>query len=434
VAFIDVVDVTIAEPDPRLLWSSLDLPKPGTRLEGRVLEVAGWALGRDGPVAGIECVVGDLTVRRALNATRPDLAEGFPHVSHAAGAGFLVEVELPRSAAAVVEVRALVDGPPAAIGVVRAERRWRRSADPALRDLVSVVIPCFDQAHLLGEAIESVLAQSHEDVELVVVDDGSTDNTAAVAGRYDRVRYVRQDNQGLAAARNTGIRETNGDLLVFLDADDVLLAGALEQGVRSLHEHPECAFAFGHVAFLMEDATEPPAPYTPSFPGDCYEHFLRGRTIAAPGAVMFRRAALQASGVFSGAHPAAADYDLYCRIARDHPVHCHGAVVAGYRRHASSMSTDAASMLRATLGVLREHRAAAPWAEARRTGIRYWKRFYGEQITWSAQRHVQAGRWGRALRDALVLARHWPRGLLPLVRSRRRLTQVQTPYDPDPPV
>jgi hypothetical protein len=232
------------------------------------------------------------------------------------------------------------------------------------------------------------------------------------------------------------LRETNGDLLVFLDADDVLLRDALEQGVRSLADHPECAFVFGHVSFVMEDGSTPPAPFAPDFPGDCYEHFLSGRTIAAPAAVMFRRAVFQAVGVHQTAHPAAADYELYCRIARDYPVHCHGAVVAGYRRHGSSMSSNPAAMLHATLGVLRQQPGAGRWRSSahHRSGVRYWKRFYGEQIVANAQRDVHARRWGRAVRAALTIARHWPRGLVPLARSPRRIRPVQTPYDPNPPV
>src|SRR5437899_3943833 len=85
---------------------------------------------------------------------------------------------------------------------------------------VSIVIVCYNQARYLREAIQSALAQTIADIEVLVVDDGSTDNTRDVALSFSAVRYVHQENQGLAAARNTGIRETTSPYLLFLDADD----------------------------------------------------------------------------------------------------------------------------------------------------------------------------------------------------------------------
>src|SRR5215217_62523 len=99
--------------------------------------------------------------------------------------------------------------------------------DEPREPLVSVVIPCYNQAHFLKEAIESVLKQSYAHYEIVVVDDGSTDETSEVASSYEGVRLIRQENRGLAEARNTGIKHSEGDFLVFLDADDRLLPEAL---------------------------------------------------------------------------------------------------------------------------------------------------------------------------------------------------------------
>src|SRR5438552_637083 len=121
--------------------------------------------------------------------------------------------------------------------------------------LVSVVIPCYNQAHFLGEAIESVASQTYPHFEVVVVDDGSTDNTAAVVTGYPGVRYFRQENQGLSAARNTGLRHSVGDRLVVLDADDRLMPCALEIGLTSLRDHPECAFVYGHSQFTTVDGS-----------------------------------------------------------------------------------------------------------------------------------------------------------------------------------
>ena len=121
--------------------------------------------------------------------------------------------------------------------------------------LVSVVITSYNQARFLNEAIESVLTQTYSQFETVVVDDGSTDNVFEVVAQYPGVRYMRQDNQGLSAARNTGLRQSNGAYLVFFDADDRLLPIALETGVDCLQAHPECGFVSGHYSVIKSDGS-----------------------------------------------------------------------------------------------------------------------------------------------------------------------------------
>src|SRR5215212_9338337 len=121
--------------------------------------------------------------------------------------------------------------------------------------LVSVIIPCYNQAHFLGEAIESVLSQSYKNFEIIVVDDGSSDNTSEVASSYEEVRLVRQENRGLSAARNAGITHSEGEYLVFLDADDRLLPKALEAGLECFEAHPECALVAGHSKFIRADGS-----------------------------------------------------------------------------------------------------------------------------------------------------------------------------------
>src|SRR5918998_3304628 len=123
------------------------------------------------------------------------------------------------------------------------------------QSVVSVIIPCYNQGRFLSEAIESVLAQTYPHVETIVVDDGSTDDTSNIAARYSGVRCIRQGNQGLAAARNTGLGESKGGYLVFLDADDRLLPNALETGLECLKAHPECALAYGHCTLITVDGS-----------------------------------------------------------------------------------------------------------------------------------------------------------------------------------
>src|SRR3712207_3515162 len=110
-----------------------------------------------------------------------------------------------------------------------------KSSEAIGRDapLVSVIIPCYNQAHYLGETIESVLNQTHQNLEIVVVDDGSTDNTAEVASSYPQVKLLQQENQGRpAVGRNNGFRASSGEYIVFLDSDDRLVPDALEVGLR----------------------------------------------------------------------------------------------------------------------------------------------------------------------------------------------------------
>ena len=115
---------------------------------------------------------------------------------------------------------------------------------------VSVVIPTFNRSTLLTDAIDSVLTQTYSNYEIIVVDDGSTDDTADVVARYDnKVRYIYRENGGLSAARNTGIASAKGEYIAFLDSDDMFVATKLEKQVRILDENPEICFCYSNVAF-----------------------------------------------------------------------------------------------------------------------------------------------------------------------------------------
>lgn len=113
--------------------------------------------------------------------------------------------------------------------------------------LVTVVIPVFNCRQYLSEAIESALGQTYKPVEVIVVDDGSTDGSRDVASRYDSVRVFRQDHGGLGAARNAAIARASGEYLSFLDADDVWLPGKLDLQLRALAADPSADMVFGHV-------------------------------------------------------------------------------------------------------------------------------------------------------------------------------------------
>ncbi len=175
--------------------------------------------------------------------------------------------------------------------VAEIERAARTAATLSAQSLVSIVIPCFNYGRLLGEAIESALAQTHREIEIVVVDDGSTDDTAAVAARYP-VRYVRQRNAGVGAARNRGASEAHGDAIVFLDADDVLAPTYVERCLGALIEAaPDVAYAYTQMEYFGDRVgVHPAGPFS-------RRRVLRGNLVNA--SAMIRTAAFRHAGGFS---------------------------------------------------------------------------------------------------------------------------------------
>jgi glycosyltransferase involved in cell wall biosynthesis len=289
-----------------------------------------------------------------------------------------------------------------------------------------VVIPCYNQAQFLGEAIESVLSQSYEHFELIVVDDGSTDETSEVASRYEGVRLIRQENRGLAGARNRGLGEAKGEYLVFLDADDRLLPGALEAGLRCFEAHPECALVAGHSRFIDPDGLLRAEP-RPSQPigRDLFVALLERRYFVIPGAVMYRRTVIESVGAFDISLGAAEDYDLYFRIAKMFPVYWHHDVVLEYRKHGASMTRKAGLMLQHTVVVLRRQwkysKADLRYREAFQVGLKSGREEYGYRLAEWVREQMGERRWRGALGGAYLLARYHPRGLNLLVSGKRLL-------------
>ena len=223
--------------------------------------------------------------------------------------------------------------------------------------LISVVIPSYNHAHFLGEAIASVLAQEYPRIEVVVVNDGSSDDTAKVVARFQEVRYVEQTQPRARRGTERWTGHMHGELVVFLDADDRLLPGALEAGMRAMAAQPAAGFAAGYSRFVSRDGTALPTDQPARATGeDSYIYLLRRNRIRNPAMVIFRREVVARAGGFSAGINACADYDLYLRISRSCPAVFHDQVVADYRKHGGNMSDNAAMMLRQLLRVMRRQR------------------------------------------------------------------------------
>jgi len=286
---------------------------------------------------------------------------------------------------------------------------------------VSILIPCYNQAAYLGDAIRSIEPGSHA-IEVIVIDDGSTDGSSDVAASFVGVGCIRQRNQGLAAARNAGLDRATGRYVIFLDADDRLLPGAVERGARALDSHPACVMAFGRCVMMGPDGRHWPTSNLPRIDRDHHAALLRRNVIWMPAAAIFRREALIAVGGVAAGFDAAADYDLYLRITRRWLVHDHAEFVAAYRRHAGNMSRDASRMLRETLVVMRRHVPGdAALLEAWQQGCDRWRGFYGTQLVEEIRAHVRRREIIAAARKVMTLACWHPAGLIREITKKTRL-------------
>jgi glycosyltransferase involved in cell wall biosynthesis len=243
--------------------------------------------------------------------------------------------------------------------------------------VVSVVIPCYNQGRFLATAIESVLNQSIKDIEIIIVDDGSTDGlTSTVAQSFDNILYIHQQNKGLSAARNTGVEHCSGEYVLFLDADDWLLPGAIATNVAYLAGNPDAAFVSGAYMYVME-LKQKTQVMTVEVDNDHYRNLLQRNYIGMIAAVLFRRAVI-GDRPFDESLRACEDYDLYLRIARNHAVIHHQQVLTAYRRHTCNMSYNYVSIIACALEVLRKQRPHLRTAKEQAEYRRAYRRWYAE--------------------------------------------------------
>jgi glycosyltransferase involved in cell wall biosynthesis len=211
---------------------------------------------------------------------------------------------------------------------------------------VSITIPTFNCARFIERAIDSALAQTYADYEIVVVDDGSTDDTRQVLARYgDKVRYVHQPNGGLSSARNLALAHASGELIAYLDADDIWYPHRLERQVAFLDARPDCGFVHSDVTIIDEAdrvlhqrfnaETRRPVPE-----GACTLDLLRRCHVQVP-TVLERRACIERVGNFDGRLKTAQDYLHWIRIAMaGMAVGYIAEPLAMYRRTTSSLSSS----------------------------------------------------------------------------------------------
>ena len=206
---------------------------------------------------------------------------------------------------------------------------------------VSVVIPVWNGERYLKQAIESILAQDFPHFELIIVDDGSTDNSARIAASFAhdcRVSILKQENAGVVAARNSGLRVAQAEFVAFLDADDIAKPNRLTKQIAYLQENPNVAVLGSHITYFNESKGEFYTQIFPVGPSHLAHALKDGNPLAQPAVMLRKSMALAAGGYREAFRFGAEDYDLWLRLSERHPLDNLPEVLTLYRIHTDSLT------------------------------------------------------------------------------------------------
>ena len=262
---------------------------------------------------------------------------------------------------------------------------------------VSVIIPTYNYGRFISTALQSVLAQTAPPSEVIVVDDGSTDDTRDVVGGFgDRVRYVHQPNSGVCAARNRGVKESSGNIIAFMDADDTMEPASLE---KQLELFDEAGVGLVHCGLRLfdHDTGETIELQLQGGEDGVADNLLlwEGPSIAGPGAIMVTREAFDRVGGFDTDMKVGEDWDFCYRVARIYKVRFVPEPLVNYRSHTAAAHRNVAEMER---GMLRFYEKAFQTDDANILKLR--RRAYGNFHKVLAGSYFHSGEYVRFSRHA----------------------------------
>lgn len=229
--------------------------------------------------------------------------------------------------------------------------------DQSASPLVSVIVPAYNVTEFIGEAIESVLAQTFTDYEIIVVNDGSPDTEAlerALAPHMSRIVYIKQENRGVSAARNTGIKAARGSLLAFLDADDLWLPNYLKVQVARIQADPTIDVLYPNVMMFGGKSQDGEEFMTlcPSTGEVTFERLI-AQECNVSNCSIARRETIIRAGLFDESLRSTEDFDLWLRVIKHGGrIAYHRDVLARYRRRSGSLTADPISLSRHIIRVL----------------------------------------------------------------------------------
>ena len=202
--------------------------------------------------------------------------------------------------------------------------------------MVSVIITSYNYGGYIEEAISSIFNQSYSDIEIIIVDDGSTDNTSdIIKTKYaDRVHYIYRDNGGAAAARNTGLKYANGEYICFLDADDLLMPNAIEGHLTYLKNNENVDLVCANVQYIgLLSGVARPTIYGKGDRELTYIDMVADNLVGGPHSVMLRRRVFDICGIFNESFRVREDYEYWLRCSYRCKLIYRDDIVAEYRIH-----------------------------------------------------------------------------------------------------
>jgi glycosyltransferase involved in cell wall biosynthesis len=293
---------------------------------------------------------------------------------------------------------------------------------------VSIIITTHNRPRLLSRAVVSARLAGRA-AEIVVVDDASTDETGEVCRSLQGIRYVRVERrQGVACARNVGLRASSGEYISFLDDDDERVPGSLDVQVEHLDAEPRAALIYGQALIVGDSGAETRHLYPEHCPrGDIFWELL-GQNFIPCGSVVFRRSCLTSVGLLDESVPGIDDWDLWIRMAEHFKITATGQPVYSWRRSAPGSgqgSSSGARMVRMAVRQFRERwmrlgRAAHAPRSTRRAA---WHAFSGRMarhLVWEAVRAHAAGRTRQAAENIFTGLRLLPSAMLSVPFDRHR--------------
>lgn len=189
-----------------------------------------------------------------------------------------------------------------------------------MKPLVSIIIPTYNRQDFIKEAVESVLTQDYSCYELIVVDDGSTDTTRSILARYPEIMYCYQENRGVSSARNHGLACSQGNLIAFLDSDDLWLPRKLSTQVALMERSPEIMVTYTDEVWIRQGKRVNSGKRHQKYSGWIFKQCLP-LCIVSPSSVVVRKQVFEIVGNFDEHLPVCEDYDLWLRLAAQYPIH-----------------------------------------------------------------------------------------------------------------